>query len=386
MKPRFFYLTQEQVQSELNRLCKENETSASLSQAVLNCYERDEYSESHRNRDSFEFLYRCDDDVFLKEYRALSVEYDHAALLRQLKNPSRPGATYTQVPRHQKSVEVYVESLFYNVKSDVHVHEDVFEILFVYHGTCQFIYEDEQRILSAGDFCIIAPGSRHQICVSGPDDFVIQQYIYTEHFRSSFVKILSEENILSRFFMMILTNREQSSYLLFSTPGTPAILQIARNLYLEQFKFDDYSPACTFFWTQLLFSNILREGIHSCQMPTRLMNLNFAPILTYLQENYKTATLSDVAEKFHYSTAYLSGYFKKITGSSYSSIVKDLKMKEASEYLLYTEKPIEEIASLTGYHSADHFSRVFRSFYHMAPSVYRREKGRKGRTADPKMP
>lgn len=370
MKTRFFYLTQKQIHTEIDRLFARSHKPVSLRKAILNCYDRGEYSEKHRNNELFEQLYKCTDEEFLDNYRQLSIEYDHEALMQPAQPIFAPGS-YQQTPQHQKRVDVYVENVFYHTIGDLHTHENAFEVLFVYHGVCHFSFENQQRELHTGDFCIIAPGSRHDISVDGPDDFVIQQYIFSEHFRSSFVKLLEDESILSHFFKMILTNQERGNYLLFSTPGASSILQIARNLYLEQFKYDEYSPSCTFFWMQLLFSNILREGIHSYQLSADFMNADFTPVLDYLQKNYKTATLSDIAAEFHYSVAYLSTCIKKMTGSSYSTIVRDLKMKEAAEYLLYTNRSIDEISVLVGYHSADHFSRVFRSYYGKAPSDYR---------------
>lgn len=373
MKSKFFYLTLEQIQQEINALNAHSHTKPKLYQAIYNCYSRGEYAKSHNNKELCVQLSKCSEEDFLKNRLQLSMEYEVNTVLYQMPFTFVPGSTFHQIPQHQRIVDVYVENVFYNALSLLHTHKDLFEVIFVYHGTCHFAFENEKKELHAGDFCIIAPGSQHNISTDSPEDCVIQQYIYSDYFRSSFVKILEDKSIISNFFKMILTNKTMSNYLLFSTPRTPSILQIARNLFLEQYKYDEYSPLCTFFLMQLLFSNILREGIHSYQFSTDFMDVDFAPILEYLQKNYKTASLSTVAAEFHYSVAYLSTYIKKITGSSYSDIIKELKMKEASEYLLYTDKNIEEIAMLIGYNSADHFSRVFRSYYGKAPSSYRSE-------------
>ena len=172
---------------------------------------------------------------------------------------------------------------------------------------------------------------------------------------------------------MILANQNMCNYLLFSVQDSLVVRQTARSLFLEQFSYDAYSPSCTLYWMQLLFSYILRDGIHAYQVSSNFTNIDFMPILEYLRENYKTSTLSDVAEHFHYSVAYLSATIMRITGHSYSSIIKGMKMREASEYLLYTERSMEDIALQVGYNSADHFSRVFRSYYGTSPSAYRAE-------------
>ena len=42
------------------------------------------------------------------------------------------------------------------------------------------------------------------------------------------------------------------------------------------------------------------------------------------------------------------------------NLLKQIRMSRATEYLLNTDLPVFEIAEIVGYHSADHFSRVFR--------------------------
>ena len=60
------------------------------------------------------------------------------------------------------------------------------------------------------------------------------------------------------------------------------------------------------------------------------------------------------------------------TGVSFTDLLKQIRMSRATEYLLNTDLPVFEIAEIVGYHSADHFSRVFRSQFRCSPQEYRR--------------
>ena len=51
-------------------------------------------------------------------------------------------------------------------------------------------------------------------------------------------------------------------------------------------------------------------------------------------------------------------------------------MSDAIDYLENTDLSISEIAKIIGYNSSDHFSRVFKSCYHISPQYYRTQKNR----------
>lgn len=376
-----FYLTYRQIQAEIDKRFMATGEGQNPSEIILSLHRDGASFTCHDNLNLSLALRACHEDEFLVRRRELLIEFQEAAMEYRVEHPFVPTPEVpATVQSHKRTVDVFVNTPFYNAISKPHVHKSMFEVIFVYQGACHFVFEGEHRLLGAGDFCIIAPGSRHEIYIDGPEDFVIQQYIYSANFRTSFINILEDDSIIPNFFKMILANQNMCNYLLLTTQNNVVVRQTARSLFLEQFSYDAYSPSCTLYWMQLLFSYILRDGIHAYQVSSNFTNIDFMPILEYLRGHYKNATLSDVAEHFHYSVAYLSATIKRITGHSYSSIIKDMKMREASEYLLYTEKNIEEIALLVGYNSADHFSRVFRAYYGTSPSAYRAEEDARKRT------
>ncbi len=95
-------------------------------------------------------------------------------------------------------------------------------------------------------------------------------------------------------------------------------------------------------------------------------------ILDYIQQHYQTLTLAELSEVFHYSEAYLCTLIRQHTGESFTDLIRDLRMADARNYLENSDLTIREIAKRVGYHSTDHFSRVFRSRYQMSPTDYRK--------------
>ena len=101
-------------------------------------------------------------------------------------------------------------------------------------------------------------------------------------------------------------------------------------------------------------------------------DFDFALVLQYIQQNYRTVTLSSLAKTFHFSEAYLSKLIHKNLNQSFTDILRSLKMNHAVEYLLNTPMKISEIADAVGYDSVDHFSRTFRKVYGTSPLDYRK--------------
>jgi AraC-like DNA-binding protein len=102
------------------------------------------------------------------------------------------------------------------------------------------------------------------------------------------------------------------------------------------------------------------------------MGTEFSPVLHYIRNNYRSLTLTELAEHFHYSKPHLCTLIKQNTGVSFTELVKRLRMTRAEEYLVNTDMNIGSIAASLGYSSTDHFSRVFRKTYGMSPVEYRK--------------
>lgn len=65
-------------------------------------------------------------------------------------------------------------------------------------------------------------------------------------------------------------------------------------------------------------------------------------------------------------------YAAQNTGKTYSQLIRELRIRQAKKYLRNTNLKIGEIAERIGYHSADHFTSVFRSETEMSPSAWRK--------------
>lgn len=87
--------------------------------------------------------------------------------------------------------------------------------------------------------------------------------------------------------------------------------------------------------------------------------------------------VSDLAERLHTSPDYLSQLFSREEGVPLSEYIARERIRIASRELVFTQRPIDEIAISLCYSSQSHFGRVFKKMMGMTPGKYRELFGRK---------
>lgn len=97
-------------------------------------------------------------------------------------------------------------------------------------------------------------------------------------------------------------------------------------------------------------------------------------IREYIESNYcQNFKLSDLEEKYHFSSAYLTKLFRSVYGYSIYEYVLKLRMERAKELLENSDIKILDIAERLGYTDNHYFSKAFKNYYDISPSQYRNE-------------
>lgn len=94
-------------------------------------------------------------------------------------------------------------------------------------------------------------------------------------------------------------------------------------------------------------------------------------MLNYIQSNYQTVTLEDMANEFHLSTPYISKYIKDKSGKTFGEHVTQIRLKRAKALLKNGNMTVENISYAVGYPNAEHFIRLFKKTFNMTPIQYR---------------
>ncbi|SER28367.1 AraC-type DNA-binding protein [Pseudomonas sp. NFACC02] len=84
-------------------------------------------------------------------------------------------------------------------------------------------------------------------------------------------------------------------------------------------------------------------------------------------------TLTDAAAAAFLSPNYLTHLLRKETGSTFSELVLERRMRLARTHLMNSHKPLSHIAEICGFTDEAYFSRRFRKAHGVPPGQFRRE-------------
>ncbi len=94
-------------------------------------------------------------------------------------------------------------------------------------------------------------------------------------------------------------------------------------------------------------------------------------MMNFMQANYQTVTLEDMAAQFHLSEPYISKFIHEKSGKTFVEQITNIRMKKARTLLKNGNMTVENIAVAVGYPSVEHFSRTFKKLYNITPVEYR---------------
>lgn len=267
--------------------------------------------------------------------------------------------------------DVIANIYFHNEKTILHIH-DYFEINYALQGSALLQCTNEKRNISEGELCIIAPHTQH-IFQADQGSVIISILLKRSSFKIVFDNVLRNENLLSIFFNHSLYS-STPNYLMFTIPTTLEIRALIKHIFIESHSCKKYANEMCCNYVSLFFTMAMRNYSDTYVYSSTRENTMFhmPAILSYIEQNYRTITLPELAEFFNYERAYLGKQIKKATGMYFTDIVTEQKLKEAIHLLTYTKQPVNAIAKTVGYHSTDHFSRVFKKYNGISPTQYRK--------------
>ena len=97
-------------------------------------------------------------------------------------------------------------------------------------------------------------------------------------------------------------------------------------------------------------------------------------VKNFLDENFhQELTFKILTKKFAINEFKLKNAFKDLFGDTVFGYIRRNKLRKAHELLTNSNLEIKEIAFLTGFKYAHHFSKVYTEYYHIKPSEYRNQ-------------
>lgn len=92
-----------------------------------------------------------------------------------------------------------------------------------------------------------------------------------------------------------------------------------------------------------------------------------------VREQYRTISLQEAADEVHLNSYYLSKLFKNKTGQNFYEFLLQTRMEVAVQLLMEEEYKVYEISEMVGYKNQKSFLKIFKRYYNMNPTDYRKE-------------
>src|SRR5699024_10022431 len=145
--------------------------------------------------------------------------------------------------------------------------------------------------------------------------------------------------------------------------------------------------------TEMMYPSVLSESVIKLNMGLLLIELikNIDKVrhikkeaahqyiliksLKYIEENFKTETISKQIEEINRSAYTLRKYIKiaKKTQITFKELLQKKRLYKAKELLSGTKIPITRIIEEVGYNNVSYFYRIFKNKYGQTPKQFREQ-------------
>ena len=268
-----------------------------------------------------------------------------------------------------KLIAVRTHTRFVHFPSHRH---NFIEVLYVCEGSLINIIGGKQVVIEAGELLFLNQFTRHEILPAGKNDIAINFMILPEFFDVAYT-MAGSNNVLADFLVNVLRqNEEKGEYLHFRVAEVLQIQNLLENMIYSLVTGRGDQNRINQTTMGLIFLYLL-DSVQYAEMrvPNQYENMISMTTLDYIEQNYKTATLTELCVRLHLPKHVLSKMIKKNTGFNFKELLQRKRMNKAIELMCETELPISDIIAAVGYENGSYFHRVFREKYHVTPRAFR---------------
>ena len=254
-------------------------------------------------------------------------------------------------------------------KLEAYFHEDL-EGIYVVNGEADVSVMDREYHLQKGDMIFADPGL--SFSVSAGEGSILCRVRYSPEILRS---VIGEKDISVRCNSCAESGKSYDS-----------MRRIFREIildYVQEKEKDICRERSLLYWllSELLrkFAVVENSGMAGKAAPEE--DARLTAMLRYVSRNYReNIRLSDLSEQMYTSVSTLSRLFKKKTGMNFAEYVMQVRLREVSRELVYTDSNITKIAMDCGFSNFSVFSRAFHEKYGISPSEYRSSRREKETT------
>lgn len=245
--------------------------------------------------------------------------------------------------------------------TNLHMHADALEIVFVLRGELHLKVSCEDFDLQSGDFAVINRGDPHMLTGSA-DNVTAVVHLDLSTFRdidpfADYIVFACESFDLARY-------RRQESLL------RGLLLDMVEGL-IEDPAAAEHPARATM--TLLCAGYSLEDYYNRNGNLTRAQREKFRRIVRHLWDAADARdVLAVIAADEHYSKSYVSHTVKDVAAVSFTDLLVYFRVSRAEALLLTGDATMLEIAARCGFSDVKYFTRSFVNWFHASPADYRR--------------
>lgn len=253
-----------------------------------------------------------------------------------------------------------------------HCH-DCIELNYMYAGSSTQIVNGTEYRLEQGQVLLMSADTVHTIAPLGEGDILLNCNLNTNYLITGFLNRFSCDSVLTRFLTNALGNSiRHDDFLFFRSEGSERLQRYMEDMLCEWFEPSVVARDVI----SNLFSLVLSElvVVYESQILGDEHHADIAsvlPIMAYIERNFLTCTLDEVAQRFGLNPNYLSNLLKRRCGLSYREMVQMQKLSCAERLLVASNAPVTEVARLSGYENVSFFYKKFKEKNGCLPAEYR---------------
>ncbi len=254
----------------------------------------------------------------------------------------------------------------------MHGHNYV-EMMYVLSGSVfHTVGEDEIR-MQAGDLLVLSRHARHAIKRTAEGDLAVNLVLSVERF-SAMASTLLPTAPLAVLAAGNLREGGKGEYLLFHTKGDLPLENLFENLLYLATRENAPSAPLLEETVSLLIHHLaaISPAVSAAGRNRPQRALLRARIEEYIEAEFRTATLSELAGRLGLSTPYLSARVRTLFGMTFSELLHIRRFLEAARLLSETDLPVGEIIVSVGYENSSFFHNEFKKRYGTSPLHYRK--------------
>ncbi len=253
-------------------------------------------------------------------------------------------------------------------------YHDYFEISYVYNGNGTFRIGNRDYRVKRGDIVVLGNTEIHTLLTDSHDSIDVISIFFLPELVYKPGKSDLDFEYVRIFYNYDFTH---SNYIPCESVNSDVIfgfIERAYKAYVQKeshYKLKIKNCLCEILLQLLLYYEgaLLPETSHYDKRLSDIRRLN--PVFLFIEKNYQEKiTLEQAAEKANMSPQYFCRYFKKVTGSTFTQYLQQVRIDKAKQIMLTKNMSVTQVAFEVGFESLSHFFRVFRRMTLLSPTDF----------------